>query len=85
MRGRTSIIAEEASEEGRGRFYNGCLSEGEEVAYRKGGLSEKGKGIVCKICEGQNAYYVSFLNFPSDLINYVYSMTFFGKNPVISN
>ena len=50
MRGRTSIIAEEASGEGRGRFYNGCLSEGEEVAYRKGGLSEKGKGIVCKIC-----------------------------------
>ena len=67
MRGRTSIIAEEASGEGRG------------------GLSEKGKGIVSKICEGQNAYYVSFLNFPPDLINYVYSMTFFGKNPVISN
>ena len=58
---------------------------GEEGAHWKGGLSEKGKGIVWKIFEGQNAYYVSFLNFRPGLINSVYNMTFFGKNPVISN
>ena len=45
-RGKTSAIAEEASGEGRGRFYRGCLSGGEEGAHWKGGLSEKGKGIV---------------------------------------
>ena len=81
MRGRTSIIAEEASGEGRGRFYNGCLSEGEEVAYRKGGLSEKGKGIVSKICEGQNAYYVSFLNFPPRFNKLCLQYDFLWKKP----
>ena len=49
-------------------------------------LVREREGDLLKIFQGQNAYYVSFLNFRPDLMNSVYSMPFFGtKKPVISN
>ena len=51
---------------------------GKVACQRRGrGLFEKFSRVKMRI--------VSFLNFRPGLINSVYNMTFFGKNPVISN
>ena len=82
--GRRVLSQRRLLERDEGDLTEDACQGGRRGLTRKVACQRRGRGLFEKFSRVKMCI-VYFLNFLPGLINSVYNMTFFGKNPVISN